>query len=71
MRNKLNANELSSFEDANEKWEIFCEAWANFVAGDEKTGGSIRPLMYANATEYVIKDRIKMLERFKRLSDPR
>ena len=31
LNSRLNANELTVFEETQDKWKLYCDAWANFV----------------------------------------
>ena len=53
LRQRLDAVELVAFDDSQEKWQLYCDTWADFVAGRRVGGGTIWPLIYASAAEEV------------------
>jgi hypothetical protein len=69
LRSRLNAAELVAFEEAQVKWQLYCDAWAHFVAGERATGGTIWPLIYAGAAEAVVERRLEEISGYKRLGD--
>jgi hypothetical protein len=69
LRSRLDTAEHTSFDKSQANWQLYCDAWANFVAGDRATAGSIWPLIYARAAEPVVKRRIEEVSDFKRLCD--
>lgn len=70
LRSRLDVTETAAFEEAQEKWQLYCDAWANFVAGERAGGGTIWPVIYAGAAEEAVERRIEEVNGFKRLSDP-
>ena len=70
LKSRLDASETAAFEEAQEKWQFYCDAWADFVAGERAGGGTIWPLIYAGTVEAVVERRIEEVNGFKRLSDP-
>jgi hypothetical protein len=70
LKSRLDATETVAFEEAQEKWQLYCDAWATFLAGARAGGGTIWPLIYAHAAEAVVERRIEEVSGFKRLSDP-
>jgi hypothetical protein len=71
LRRRLDADVLVAFDDAQAKWQAYCEAWANFEAGDPATGGTIWPVAYAGAAQSTIERRIEELGLFKKLHESR
>lgn len=72
LRSRLNAVELNAFDESQVKWQFYCEAWANFVAGERATGGTIWPVVYASTAEAVVKRRIEEVRKvsdYKRLDN--
>jgi hypothetical protein len=70
LKLRLNATETVAFEEAQEKWQRYCDAWANFVAGEHVGAGTVWPLIYARAAEAVVERRLEEVSGFKRLGDP-
>ena len=71
VRSRLDADELVAFDESQAKWELYCDRWANFVAGERAGGGTIWPLIYAGAAEATVDRRIEELGLYRRLSDSR
>lgn len=69
FRSRLDTAELTAFDDSQEKWQTYCDAWADFVAGERASGGTIWPLIYAGTAEAVVKRRLEEISGYKRLSD--
>lgn len=70
LKSRLDETETAAFDEAQEKWQLYCDAWANFVAGERASGGTIWPLIYAGAAEASVGRRIDEIAGFRRLSDP-
>ena len=70
LKSRLDVTEMATFEEAQANWQSYCDAWANFVAGERAGGGTIWPLIYAGAAEAVVIRRIEEINGFKRLGDP-
>lgn len=58
IRSRLDGGELTAFDESQDKWQSYCESWANFVAGKRADGGTIWPLIYAGTAEGVVTRRI-------------
>ncbi len=71
LRSRLDADELVAFDESQAKWQLYCDAWANFVAGERAGGGTIWPLIFAGAAEATVNRRIEELGLYRRLSDSR
>jgi hypothetical protein len=69
LKSRLDETELATFEESQTKWQLYCDAWANFVAGERAGGGTIWPLIYAGAAEAVVERRLNEVNGFKKLSD--
>jgi len=69
LRSRLDASELTAFNESQVKWQRYCEAWANFVAGERAGGGTIRLLIYAGAAEATVERRIDEISNHSWLSD--
>lgn len=69
LRSRLDEIELAAFDESQAKWQLYCDAWADFVAGERASGGTIWPVIYASAAEAVVDRRIDEVNGFKRLSD--
>jgi hypothetical protein len=70
LRSRLEPNEVTAFDNAHAQWQLYCDAWANFVAGERATGGRIWPMEYAGAAEETVKRRLDEIRGCRRLSDP-
>ena len=70
VRSRLNQRELLAFDESQEKWQSYCDAWALFVAGERSMGGTIWPVIYAGAAHATIDRRLEEVGKWKRLSDP-
>ncbi len=71
LKSRLDADELVAFDESQAKWQLYCDAWANFVAGERAGGGTIWPLIFAGAAEATVDRRIEELGLYRRLSDSR
>lgn len=69
LRSRLDAAELAAFDESQEKWQTYCDAWADFVAGERASSGTIWPLNYASEAEAVVKRRLEEVSCYKRLGD--
>jgi hypothetical protein len=69
LRFRLDDTELAAFDESQVKWQLYCDSWADFVAGERVGGGTIWPLIYAGAAEAVVEQRINQVISYKRLSD--
>lgn len=70
VRSRLNQGELLAFDESQEKWQSYCDAWALFVAGERSMCGTIWPVIYAGAAHATIDRRLEEVGKWKRLSDP-
>jgi len=68
LRSRLDEGECAAFDESQSKWQVYCNAWADFVA-EEVKGGTIWPMIYSGAAEEVVERRIKEVKGFKRLSE--
>jgi len=66
---RLDDAEKRALKKSQGKWLQYCEAWADFVAGDRAGGGTIWPLIYVGAAKATVEMRIQELCGFRRLSD--
>jgi hypothetical protein len=69
LKSRLDESEWVAFEEAQVNWQLYCNSWANFVAGERANSGTIWPLIYAGAAESVVERRIEEVEGFKRFGD--
>ena len=69
LRLRLETAELTAFDESQAKWQLYCDAWANFVAGERATGGTIWPVIYSGAAESTVERRLEEVNGFKRLGD--
>lgn len=69
LRSRLDEVERAAFDDSQAKWQLYCDAWADFIAGERAGGGTIWPVIYAGAAEAVIERRLEEVRGFKRLGD--
>ncbi|MCG7983766.1 lysozyme inhibitor LprI family protein [Candidatus Thiodiazotropha endoloripes] len=67
LRERLGANEIKSLNKSQQLWETYCDAWANFVAGERKGGGTIWPLLYAGAAEANTQSRLEEIKGYEPL----
>lgn len=70
LRLRLNKTELVAFDESQDKWQSYCDAWALFVAGEQENGGTIWPLIYAGAAQSTVERRLVEVGGWRRLSDP-
>jgi len=68
FRERLDASEIQSLDESQQLWEKYCDAWANFVAGDREGGGTIWPLIYAGAAEAATQNRLEEIKGYEPLS---
>ncbi len=68
LRERLDANEIKSLNKSQQLWEAYCDAWANFVAGEREGGGTIWPLIYAGAAEATTQNRLEEIKSYEPLS---
>lgn len=69
LKLRLDSEELAAFDKAHENWQTYCDAWANFVAGERANCGTIWPVIYAGAAEAVVKQRLEEVSGWRRLGD--
>lgn len=69
VQSRLDNAELSAFNESQEKWQLYSDAWAAFVAGERANSGTIWPLIYAGAAEASVENRLKEVNGWKRLGD--
>jgi hypothetical protein len=67
-RGRVPDGDVNAFDDAQEKWQSYCDAWGEFIAGDHM--GSIRPLLLANALEDSVSRRLEQVSQWRRLDEP-
>jgi hypothetical protein len=67
LRARLDKSRVGAFDESQVQWDRYCEAWANFVAGEREGGGTIWPLIFAGAAEVVVERRIEELKSFREL----
>lgn len=67
LRSHLEGEELAAFDASQENWQRYCDAWADFVAGERPTGGTIWQVIYAGAAEDVVTRRFEEIVGYKRL----
>lgn len=69
IRKGLNSVELIAFDESQEKWDSYCEAWVNFIVGERSSSGTIWPLIYASEAEAVVTRRLKDIKSWRRLGE--
>lgn len=69
IRKNLDSAELIAFDDSQEKWDSYCEAWVNFVVGERSNSGTIWPTIYASEAETAIVRRLEEVKSWRRLGD--
>jgi Lysozyme inhibitor LprI len=68
-RKRLDAAELVVFDESQANWQAYCDAWANFVAGEPASSGTIWPVIYAGEAEAVATRRLHEINSWRRLGD--
>jgi uncharacterized protein YecT (DUF1311 family) len=68
-KSKLVAEQISLFDEAQAKWEAYCDAWSEFFAEERVSGGSMWPLIYASTANELVVRRIEELNNWKRLEE--
>lgn len=69
LRLRLDAAKLAAFDESQAKWQLYCDAWANFIAGERANSGTIWPVIYAGAAESVVERRLEEVIGYKRFGD--
>lgn len=69
IRSHLDTAELNAFDESQVKWQLYCDAWADFVAGERANSGTIWPLINASAAEDLVARRLEEVNGWKRLVD--
>ena len=69
LRTGLDAAEITAFDASQRTWQAYCDAWADFVAGDRPTGGTSWPLIYCSAAEPLMQRRTDEVRDYRRLTD--
>lgn len=69
LRSRINAANLTAFDESHEKWQTYCEAWARFTAQDQGSGGTIWPLIYAKTAEHLVMRRLEDVIDYRRRVD--
>jgi hypothetical protein len=69
VRSRMDAVELMAFDRAHEHWQRYCDAWADFVAGERANSGTIWPVIYAGAAEALVEHRLDEVITWRRLGD--
>jgi uncharacterized protein YecT (DUF1311 family) len=59
---------IPAFDDAQAKWQAYCDAWATFDA-DDCSGGTIWPMMYAEAAISIVEQRIVELNAYRKRNE--
>lgn len=70
LKARLEPSEFPAFDKAHVQWQLYCDSWANFIAGERATCGTIWPLIYASAAEETVKRRLDEIKGYRRLNDP-
>ena len=70
VKEGLQGAEIDAFDKAQGAWEVYCEAWALFVADECAEGGTIWPVIYGGVVSASIERRIEEVRSVRRLSDP-
>lgn len=69
VRQRLDASELGAFNDSQDRWQAYSDAWVAFVAGERANSGTIWPLIAAGAAEATVNQRIEEVAGWRRLGD--
>lgn len=69
VRGRLDASELAAFNESQDKWQAYSDAWVIFVAGERANSGTIWRLIAAGAAEATVNQRIEEVAGWRRLGD--
>ena len=69
LRARLDTAELAAFDESQARWQLYCDAWVSFVAGEQARGGTIWPLVYADEAGAVIQRRLEEVSSWQREPD--
>ncbi len=69
LRSRLDKAQLLAFEESQEKWQLYCDAWVNFVAGEGVDSGTMWPVIYAGEAETVVRRRLEEVLSWKPLGN--
>ena len=61
--------ELDAFVEPQKKWQLYCNAWADFVAGERANSGTIWPLIHAGTARRLVDSRLEEVGNWMRLGD--
>jgi len=68
LRERMDADEIKPLNKSQQLWEVYSDAWANFVAGEREGGGTIWALIYAGAAEATTQNRLEEIKSYEPLS---
>jgi hypothetical protein len=63
LRLRLGVDERAAFDECQMKWQLYCDGWADFTAGQHE-GGTIWPVIYAGAAKAVVDRRLDEIRGF-------
>jgi uncharacterized protein YecT (DUF1311 family) len=66
-RARLVPERHAAFDEAQTKWQAYCDSWASFEA-DDFAGGSIRPTIYGGTATAITEQRIIELSEYRKLN---
>lgn len=66
LRSRLSETEITALNESQANWQLYCDTWASFVAGERIGGGTIWPLIYDSAAEALVEQRLDEVKGFKR-----
>jgi hypothetical protein len=69
VRQRLDAAELATFNESQDKWQAYSDAWVAFVAGERVNSGTIWSLIAAGTAEATVNQRIGEVDGWRRLGD--
>jgi uncharacterized protein YecT (DUF1311 family) len=67
-RTRIDPERHIAFDDAQAKWQAYCDAWARFDA-DDFAGGSIWPTIYGGAVTAITEQRITELSEYRKRNE--
>ncbi|RJS91988.1 lysozyme inhibitor LprI family protein [Salinisphaera sp. Q1T1-3] len=69
LETKLDEKGVEAFRKSQDSWVAYSEAWADFVADESASGGTIWPVIHAGSLEQLTVTRISKIREFRKLSD--
>ena len=69
VRQRLDAAELVTFNESQDKWQSYSDTWVAFVAEERDNSGTIWPLIAAWTAKATVNQRIEEVTAWRRLGD--